>query len=638
MDKNPELKSTSAPSAAATPAESRVELSRGLFLAGCAVLIATYFFQSLYHISDVPLIDPDEPRYAAAGRAMAEGGSWLIPEFNGEQRINKPPLFYWLVGGSCVLGGGSDELTSRAPSILMGLLTLIVTLLAAASMFGRRTALIAGVILVSMPMFGAMSRTCITDMTLTAFMSGTLFILMLIMAEKIQTRSAIWIAGVLFGLAILTKATPALVVVLIVLIDRALALTPEKRPLTRWIPWLLGGAMLLASVALFFPDAILNTAAQLLAAVVLVLVLAAAWRSGIGPLAKFSWLGGLLLALLVGLWWYALLMAVLGWPQFYDLLSVEIAGRVAGQMHREPMFFYLYTLLAVAFPWSIGLIGSLRAAWPNSVSDDSSYARADRFVIAWVLGVLLFFSIPGAKLATYLLPALPAAAILVTRFIERCAERDSALRLRTFTVVFAGILCVTLSVLILNPGWIEGEHDPFVASLPVPLWALSLLIVASFTGGWLLVTRGRGAAGVAVMFAATVGVLLMVLPAMLPNLEKRSNRALCLKVRAQIDDAVREGRIVSAGTAVESLSYYLHSTVHEMRKRRAQESFSAAVEEELARPEKVVIFLQKRYFARMLGTNRKTVLGYSREKLITSLPPGSRFVDMDDDIIVISNR
>ena len=38
-----------------------------------------------------------ELRVLLAARTMAEGGSWLIPQFMGEERLRKPPLMYWLV-------------------------------------------------------------------------------------------------------------------------------------------------------------------------------------------------------------------------------------------------------------------------------------------------------------------------------------------------------------------------------------------------------------------------------------------------------------------------------------------------------------------------------------------------------------
>src|SRR6185295_18217753 len=84
-----------------------------------ALLTAAYLAISLWHIQNLGLIDPDEPRYAGAGRTMAEGGSLLTPQFNGAPRINKPPLFYWLVAISDKSAGRASEVSARIPSVVM---------------------------------------------------------------------------------------------------------------------------------------------------------------------------------------------------------------------------------------------------------------------------------------------------------------------------------------------------------------------------------------------------------------------------------------------------------------------------------------------------------------------------------------
>ena len=45
------------------------------------------------------ITDSDEAFYAEAAREMVEGGDWLTPHFNYEERWQKPILYYWFTAG-----------------------------------------------------------------------------------------------------------------------------------------------------------------------------------------------------------------------------------------------------------------------------------------------------------------------------------------------------------------------------------------------------------------------------------------------------------------------------------------------------------------------------------------------------------
>ena len=63
-------------------------------------------------------LDGHEVLVAETARQMAEGKSWIVPTFNGENRLNKPPLDYWLTAIIYRLTGRIDELTARLPSAI----------------------------------------------------------------------------------------------------------------------------------------------------------------------------------------------------------------------------------------------------------------------------------------------------------------------------------------------------------------------------------------------------------------------------------------------------------------------------------------------------------------------------------------
>src|SRR4051794_5827792 len=74
------------------------------------------------------LQSPDEGRYAEASREMLESGDWLVPRFAYMERLNKPPLVYWVIAAG-FRAFGLHEWTARLGPALAGLAGGIVVLL-----------------------------------------------------------------------------------------------------------------------------------------------------------------------------------------------------------------------------------------------------------------------------------------------------------------------------------------------------------------------------------------------------------------------------------------------------------------------------------------------------------------------------
>ena len=123
----------------------------------------------------MPLIDPDEPRYASTARDMVLNGNWIVPHFNGVPRINKPPLFYWTIAISYKLFG-INEFSARLPSALAAIGTVLITYLWGKRLEDRKNGFWAGMVLMASPLFFLISRLCITDMMLTFFVCSSLYL------------------------------------------------------------------------------------------------------------------------------------------------------------------------------------------------------------------------------------------------------------------------------------------------------------------------------------------------------------------------------------------------------------------------------------------------------------------------------
>jgi len=61
-------------------------------------------------------------------REMLESGDWIRPTCNGEPRLAKTPLSYWLVAGLAKITGRVDEFTARLPSVISGVLSVAAIL------------------------------------------------------------------------------------------------------------------------------------------------------------------------------------------------------------------------------------------------------------------------------------------------------------------------------------------------------------------------------------------------------------------------------------------------------------------------------------------------------------------------------
>ena len=100
--------------------------------------------------------------------------------------------------------------------------------------------------------------------------------------------------------------------------------------------------------------------------------------------------------------------------------------------HSQPFWYYIPVLLLAAIPWTLfavpALIDAGKNAWkrwrtnpePKTIEAD---AQADdgltSFLFIWIVVPVVFFSISRAKLPGYILPAIPAAALLTADYVHR---------------------------------------------------------------------------------------------------------------------------------------------------------------------------------------------------------------------------
>ena len=112
-------------------------------------------------------LDGHEVLVVGTTQEMQQRGDWVVPYFNGEPRLTKPPLSYWLTGVTAWLSGSLDSIQAwhaRVPSILAGVGLVLLTWLTGTRLFGAATGITAGLLLLSSVAFFSYSHDGRPDM------------------------------------------------------------------------------------------------------------------------------------------------------------------------------------------------------------------------------------------------------------------------------------------------------------------------------------------------------------------------------------------------------------------------------------------------------------------------------------------
>jgi 4-amino-4-deoxy-L-arabinose transferase-like glycosyltransferase len=145
------------------------------------------------------LLLPDEPRYAAIGKAMSDSGDWVTPRLWGNAWFEKPPLVYWMAASFFRLGFGL-EWAPRLPVALLAVGFLIFLFWWVRREYTARAAWFASIILATSAGWFAFGHVAVTDLPLSVFFS---LAMLLAFREGAWSRNC---AGIALGLAILAKA------------------------------------------------------------------------------------------------------------------------------------------------------------------------------------------------------------------------------------------------------------------------------------------------------------------------------------------------------------------------------------------------------------------------------------------------
>jgi len=374
-----------------------------LLLAGfCAFL----FF---YGLGQFGLVGADEPRYAQVAREMLERRDWITPVLGGQPWLEKPPLYYWQAMLAYSFYGVSDA-AARAPSAFDA--TLLVV---AVYIFLRRfrpgveldgaliTASCAGVI--------GYARASGTDMAL----ASTFSIAMLAWWGWRESGKKAYLAAFYFFVALGTLA---------------------KGPVAPFLAALIIG---------FY----------------------AAEAREFRVVVKTLWLPGIALFCAISLPWY--FSVQLRNPDFFRVFFLQHnLERFSSNLyhHRAPFWYYLpVTLLALA-PWAVfvtaAFVESARLWWAGRSTSAQAGENCEPqfriFLLLWLIVPVVFFSISQSKLPGYILPAVPAGALLLADYLRRHLKQEEAGTPAKWLVILHAVLAGACIVPALFAGYVAMQH------------------------------------------------------------------------------------------------------------------------------------------------------------------------------------
>lgn len=152
----------------------------------------------------------EEVRRIMPGVTMLQTGDWIVPRFNGEPYLRKPPLVNWAIALSIKALRARNEWTARLPSVLAILAMALVMLAVCESWLGANAALAA--VLITLTSAGIVEKGRLAEIeAIYISLFGIAFSCWLAWSATGRSRWLIWtVTGFFLGLGLLAKGPPHL--------------------------------------------------------------------------------------------------------------------------------------------------------------------------------------------------------------------------------------------------------------------------------------------------------------------------------------------------------------------------------------------------------------------------------------------
>lgn len=318
------------------------------------------------------ILETTEGRYTECARETIASGNWLEPVLNGQPHWTKPPLTYWLIaGGSALLG--NNGWGARAYLVAAFLLTVVAVQLFERGLWGKPATGLAALLYATCPIAIAAANTIATDAVLTLFEAWAFASYW----QAVRNRSAWWMIAcwLALALAVATKGPVGLLPLTAIAPVHVLLRRRGERPPTLLNPF------------------------------------------------------GLALFALVGLSWYAYMIAV-----HHEVLSrwvqEEIVGRLEYDAHHRisSEWFkifenYLPIMLFGTGHWLLWLLWKQRAhlsrALPGRLLRDEAHGLQYLFLLLAIAPQFVLFAMSTSRMPLYLAPLFVPFCVAIAHGLER---------------------------------------------------------------------------------------------------------------------------------------------------------------------------------------------------------------------------
>jgi 4-amino-4-deoxy-L-arabinose transferase-like glycosyltransferase len=504
------------------------------------LIVATLYVCYFSHLGAIGFAGPDEPRYAWIARAMAENGDWVTPRLYGKPWFEKPPLYYWGAALSFKLFGVS-EAAARLPSAVSALLATLALAWLALRIYGAETARWLLLLLPTTVGMIGFSHAAATDMPFSAMLTIAMVAAAVLVrlvppenspsaATKSVAQPSFWslapftsspyfadfLFGLFLGLAVLAKG-PAGVI-------------------------LCGGAVW--SWALVTKR----------------------WRDALRLLHPAA----VVTFCVTALPWY--ILCAHRNPDFLRIFIIEHNFKrflTPEFQHNQPFWFYLEIILLAFLPWTAALMWTLVVGL-RRLTQAKGLTAFTYYLLCWTGFCVVFFSFSRSKLPGYILPAVPAIALILSHSIATLASakhRSFCLASLAAAALFAGLAMKVYD---------ERLLKNLVAFAPLFALVLGAFALANCLLGVLFLFSRRNIA----LLAGTLPILLLfaLVDEILPftPVSILSPRYLAYQLEAN-HVPLAELRVAGIRrSALYGLNFYLRTDLQEWERDSAQPSYVIA--------------------------------------------------------------